>query len=350
MELPTYFNIAKKDDEAEIDIFGEIGQSFFGDGFSKETLRDKLKDMGDVSRINVNISSFGGSLNDGLVIYDMLKEHPAKVTTKVYGFTASAATVIAQAGDTRLISDNAMYLVHQPMIITIGNVNEHEDSLDQLKTIYDQLINLYNKRTKKSKKELRELMEENNGNGKWITPKEAVEFGFADSTFEPSNKGVKNFSREMMNSYKLPELPNNNDMTLIEEIKGMFQEIKNLVTPKETEAVVDKVDLTTIENKIAEVDALNQDLTVKIEALEGEKAGFEARITELQNEVNRLLEVETEFNKSKAAGTKVKGVEGIEDNEANLPEEVKSLRKDIEKIKMALNPPDHKPTPINEKE
>lgn len=345
MDFPKYLIINKAEDEATIDIFGDIGESFFSESFSKQNLLERFTEIGNVSKINVNISSFGGSLNDGIVIYDLLREHPARITTKVYGMTASAATVIAQAGNERLISENAMYLVHQPMILTAGNINDHKENLELLESAQEQLISIYNKRTKKSKKELRELIEENNGNGKWLTAKEAVEFGFADSTFEPSSKGMKNFSKEIMNQYKLPEINNDMDKTILDRLDEMFNNFIAKLTPskEEEKPVENKANVEEIQNAINEVKATNIELQNKVDILEAEKQNYLDRITALE-------EIETKFNALEAKGTVVKGLEGQEDHEANLPEEVKSLRADMEKIKLALNPPEQKLAPINTNE
>jgi ATP-dependent protease ClpP protease subunit len=349
MEFPKYLVINKSDDEANIDIFGDIGESFFSESFSKQSLQDKFKEIGNVSKISVNISSFGGSLNDGIVIYDLLREHPAKITTKVYGMTASAATVIAQAGNERLISENAMYLVHQPMILTAGNINDHKENIELLESAQEQIINIYNKRTKKSKKELRELLEENNGNGKWITAKEAVEFGFADSTFEPSTKGIKNFSKEIMNQYKLPEIKNENmDKTFFEMIDSKLDELKNLFTskPKEGEQKEDaKIDFTEIENSINQVKQENTELTAKVEAFDAEKLELSNKVTSLQAEIERLNAIESEYNKLNAKGTKVDGVIG-EENIGNviLTEEQKAfqeLREKAIKAQVCQKPVEH---------
>src|SRR5699024_7109121 len=131
----------KADDSAEIDIDGEIGgASFDGEEYSFNTtpaVKEQLREIGNLraDEITVNINSPGGLVNDGLAIHDALAQHPARIVTKVYGMTASAATIIAQAGDQRLMSRNALYLVHQAWGMALGNRADMLDMVDTLKQI-----------------------------------------------------------------------------------------------------------------------------------------------------------------------------------------------------------------------
>lgn len=196
-------------DEAVIDIDGEIGwASYDGEEYNWNTasaIKKKLKDISNIkaSRIIVNINSLGGYVDDGLAIHDALASHEAEIETRVTGMTASAATIIAQAGDVRKMSDNALYLIHHAWGMSWGNVNEMEAAVEDLKVIDKRLLNIYVKRTGKSEKELTELMAENNGTGKWIDADEAKEYGLIDESFEP----MKAAASVNMNSFKAMKLP-----------------------------------------------------------------------------------------------------------------------------------------------
>ena len=199
-------------DEATIDIDGEIGWvAYDGENYTwntKEAIKKKIKDIADLKtkKIIVNISSLGGFVDDGLAIHDILAQHPAEIETRVTGMTASAATIIAQAGDVRKISDNALYLIHKSISIAFGNANDIATVLQDSMTIDERLANIYAKRSGKDIKEIKKLMNENNGNGKWMDAAEAKDMGLVDEVFEPM-KAAAAVDREYLNSMGLPDIP-----------------------------------------------------------------------------------------------------------------------------------------------
>lgn len=181
-----YLNITKPtDNKARIEIDGMIGGMDWDTWKRKNTgsdIRKQLKEISElaVDEIEVLITSLGGYVDDALQIHDALKSHPAKVTTVVQGFCASAATVIACAGNRRIISPNAMYLIHKCMSdVWDANENALEAELDDQRTINGTIFNIYKGILKKDEADLRALFEANNGQGKWITAEDALAFGFA---------------------------------------------------------------------------------------------------------------------------------------------------------------------------
>lgn len=181
-----YLNITKPTaNKARIEIDGTIG-GFDWDTWERKntgkSIRKQLKEISelDVDEIEVLITSLGGYVDDALQIHDALKSHPAKVTTIVQGFCASAATVIACAGDRRIISPYALYLIHKCMSdVWDANENALEAELDDQRTINGTFFNIYKGILKKDEADLRALFEANNGKGKWITAEDALAFGFA---------------------------------------------------------------------------------------------------------------------------------------------------------------------------
>lgn len=181
-----YLNITKPTaNKARIEIDGTIG-GFDWDTWERKntgkSIRKQLKEISelDVDEIEVLITSLGGYVDDALQIHDALKSHPAKVTTIVQGFCASAATVIACAGDRRIISPYALYLIHKCMSdVWDANENALEAELDDQRTINGTIFNIYKGILKKDEADLRALFEANNGKGKWITAEDALAFGFA---------------------------------------------------------------------------------------------------------------------------------------------------------------------------
>ncbi|MFZ9372242.1 MAG: head maturation protease, ClpP-related [Limnohabitans sp.] len=171
MKKTWYSVTAKAADSAEISIYDEIG--FFG-----VTAKDFITDLKQVSAtsLTVFINSPGGSVFDGLAIYNALRQHPANVTVKVMGVAASAASFIAMAGDKIVMPENSFLMVHNPMGGVFGNAQEMRDWADTLDKIAASLIGIYVARTGKSEDEIKALLDAET----WLTASEAVEMGFAD--------------------------------------------------------------------------------------------------------------------------------------------------------------------------
>lgn len=170
--------------KARIEIDGTIGGWDWNERKQKNTgsdIRKQLKQLSEmkVDEIEVLITSLGGVVDDAFQIHDALKAHPAKVTTIIQGFCASAATIIACAGDKRIISPNALYLIHKCSSIVSGNENALAEEIEAQRTVNETILKIYKRVLKKEEAELTSLFEANDGNGKWITAEEAVSFGFA---------------------------------------------------------------------------------------------------------------------------------------------------------------------------
>lgn len=131
----------------------------------------------------VDIRSTGGDVNDALLIHDALKALDARITTRCFGYTASAATVIAQAADEgcRQISANALYLVHNSSCAVEGNAAELEARAELLHKTDERLAELYAARSGREAADFAGLMAENGGTGRWLSPEETIAAGLADA-------------------------------------------------------------------------------------------------------------------------------------------------------------------------
>lgn len=118
---------------AEILIYGDIGESWWEDTV---TARDFVKEINalEVDKITVRINSVGGSVPDGLAIYNAIKRHKAEVTIEVDGMAFSIASLIAMAGDKVHMAANAMMMIHAPWTYAAGNSKELRELADQLDT------------------------------------------------------------------------------------------------------------------------------------------------------------------------------------------------------------------------
>ncbi len=140
----------------------------------------------------VNIRSTGGDVNDAMLIYEALASLNASITTRCYGYTASAATVIAQAASAgqREISANALYLIHRSTCVAEGNADDLAQRIALLEKSDERLAELYARRSGGDAESFKALMFEDSGNGKWLSPDEAVECGLADVVIESGQSSV----------------------------------------------------------------------------------------------------------------------------------------------------------------
>lgn len=161
---------------AQIDIFGDIvSEKWFDEETSATSFRDALKELGDVSTINLSINSGGGSVFDGIAIYNMLKSHKATVNVYVEGLAASIASVIAMAGDTITMRSGSMMMVHMPWTLSQGNAEEMRKTADTLEKTGDSIVDIYSERTGISPDDIRNIMNDET----WLSAEEAVEQGWA---------------------------------------------------------------------------------------------------------------------------------------------------------------------------
>ena len=166
----------KADDSAEISIYDEIGLF----GVSARHFASDLKALGDVKNIDVSINSPGGSLFDGLAIHNMLKRHPAKVTVIIDGIAASAASVIAMAGDEILMPENAFMMIHEASGVAIGTADEMREYADFLDKTLASLVSVYRDKTNIPDDELIGMIKAES----WLSALDAVALGFATNTIE----------------------------------------------------------------------------------------------------------------------------------------------------------------------
>jgi ATP-dependent protease ClpP protease subunit len=131
----------------------------------------------------VNIRSTGGDVNDAMLIYEALRATGAHVTTCCYGYTASAATIVAQAasGGCRLIAPTSLYLIHNSLCSVEGNAEELQAEIELLRQTDERIAEIYARHSGRSIEEIAVLMSENGGRGRWLSPAEVVNYGLADA-------------------------------------------------------------------------------------------------------------------------------------------------------------------------
>lgn len=177
----AYRITALSNDEAELFIYGDIGDSWFGESVTAKDIADQLATI-TASKIYVRINSFGGAVADALAIHNALRRHAATIAVTVDGLAVSAASLIAMAGDTIEMGDNALMMIHAPIGGARGNAKKMRQMADVLDRFAEAMSASYVRKTGKSADAILELLTD--GDDHWYTAAEAVEEGFADGIIE----------------------------------------------------------------------------------------------------------------------------------------------------------------------
>ncbi|MEY8441805.1 head maturation protease, ClpP-related [Lactobacillaceae bacterium 24-114] len=202
MKIPSYLTIKQesKTSTPEMFIDGEIVTDEYNDSdTSAAGFRDALKALGEVTKINLHINSPGGSVFEGIAIYNMLKQNSAQINVYIDGLAASIASVIAMSGDTIFMPSNSMMMIHNPWTMAIGNASELRKQADDLDQIAKSSIQTYLAKSgdKLDEKALKQLLDAET----WLTAQEALDYGLADEVME-SNKAAASISKQFALRYK----------------------------------------------------------------------------------------------------------------------------------------------------
>ncbi|EBQ4103522.1 Clp protease ClpP, partial [Salmonella enterica] len=163
--------------------------------------------LGSITQINLHIHSPGGSIFDGLAIYNLLKNHPARKVVYVDGVACSMASVIAMVGDPVIMPENAMMMIHRPRGITGGESSDIRDYADLLDKMESVIIPIYAEKTGKSPDDIAALL----ASETWMSGAECVREGFADKVIQPVRAMAQLHSKRL------------------EEFEHMPQNVKNMI-------------------------------------------------------------------------------------------------------------------------
>ena len=163
---------------AEIFIYGDIGESWWDETVSaKQFVKDLAALAAD--QIQVRINSMGGSVPDGIAIHNAIKRHPAATTTVIDGMALSIASLIALAGDSVEMADNAVMMIHAPWTVAAGNSVELRATADLLDTWAGAMSASYAAKSGQSAEQIMALLTD--GQDHWYTADEALAGGFVDA-------------------------------------------------------------------------------------------------------------------------------------------------------------------------
>jgi len=321
------FQITNSAQSTEIDILGAIGEDWFGEGNTLETVKNSIQSI--ENDITVNISSLGGDLIHALAIHDMFKAHPSRVTTNIVGATASAGTVIALGGDSIKISENSLFLGHRASMVAGGNADDLREAANDLDKFDSRLIAIYKKKTGKTKAEIENWLKED----KWITAQEAKAFGLVDEVVKPkkvlNTVELAELSKihELPQNFKNPAMENTNDSTIKNSILNLLG-VKNDASLKaENEALKEEIAKLKA-NPTNSVDITP--FTAEIETLKGEVSNKATEFDKLKAELDALKvtneATEAELAKYKAGEVENNGTDPANPIVENATTEAKPLR------------------------
>jgi ATP-dependent Clp endopeptidase proteolytic subunit ClpP len=186
-------------DSGEVWIYDEIGPAYWGliDAAQVKTAIDAIGNK----PITLRLNTPGGSVDEGIAIFNMLKSHKGGVTTYVDSIAASMGSYLLQAGSKRIVAANAMVMVHDPWSIAMGNASELRKSADVLEKYGKRMIPEYAKASGKSEEEVTAIMAEET----WYAGQEIVDAGFADEIqdmepVDPVLAGLRHIAKHVPSS------------------------------------------------------------------------------------------------------------------------------------------------------
>lgn len=203
--MKKYYSLVTNQEtrSADLYIFGDIVDAVntgideaWGIDLGETSSLSIVKDIQalDVDTISVHINSMGGYTNEGLAIYNVLKNHSAKVNTIVDGFACSAASIIFMAGDTRTMNSASVLMIHNAWADAQGNGAQLREQADMLDKISQAAGNAYMERVNISRNQLDAMLDGESHEGTWILPDDAVKMGFATAVSSAATSSVANQS------------------------------------------------------------------------------------------------------------------------------------------------------------
>lgn len=226
--------VCAKSDNTSISMYGEIGENWDGTGITANRISAALRSIGEKD-ITVSLNSPGGDFFEGIAIYNLLREHPHKVTVKIISLAASAASVIAMAGDEVEISKYGSFMIHDAWAFVVGNRLDMVEAAELLESFDASMVNLYADATGVSTKEITAMMDKDKGNGTWFSGEQAVEKGFAtsllpaDEIAESDKLDGKAAIRKVDMLLAKQGLPRSERKSLMQEIKSMPGAAQNVM-------------------------------------------------------------------------------------------------------------------------
>jgi len=209
---------------ADLNVYGPIGQTYDGDGMTAALWAEYTADIDPDESLTVRINSPGGSVFDGLTVYQSLADRPGDNHVVVQGVAASIASVIAMAGDTITMGQASRMMIHNPMgpsALAFGTsedlrqaADDTNKTADLLDSIRDTLLQVYSDRTGHDSEAIRQWMTDET----WISAAEAKKHGFATDIRPNKTVTAKAFTSHVVESIK-----NQDDLEALATLAGTIK-------------------------------------------------------------------------------------------------------------------------------
>jgi len=220
-------------EERILELNGTIAEeSWFGDEVTPQMFKSEL--MSGDGPITVWINSPGGDCIAASQIYTMLKEYKNTVTVKIDGLAASAASVIAMAGDKVLMSPTSLMMIHNPSMIAAGDHRDMAKAIEVLEEVKESIINAYELKTGQSRTVLSHMMDDES----WMNAKKAIELHFADGMLEEkpvANEmdgymfSQKSYQTALLNKFKGEDQTPEQSGRNIEQLNNELDVLKRII-------------------------------------------------------------------------------------------------------------------------
>ena len=171
--MKKFWNFIQNEDTSETELLfnGPISEdTWWGDEVTPALFRDELSKVS--GNLTVWLNSPGGDVFAASQIYSMLKNHKGKVTVKIDGIAASAASVVAMAGDETLIAPTALMMIHDPSTCAMGNKSDMEKAIILLDEVKESIINAYETKSHLSRNKIAKLMSDET----WLNAKRLMKW------------------------------------------------------------------------------------------------------------------------------------------------------------------------------
>ena len=298
----NWYNIKNlSESSAEVVIYDEIGAF----GIESKTFIDELAKVPKDKEILLRVNSPGGSVIDGLAIYDAIRRTPQKVTTRIEGLAASIASIIALAGDEVIMSENSLFMIHNVWGGETGDSKDMRKAADLMDKMSSKLVSIYMAKSGKEESEIKSWMDAET----WFSAEEALEAGFITSIEEPIALAAKFdiYKCNYKNKDKVVQMFNDSKnlkmKEQIEELKNFISdlfekksEVKN-VKILDSNEVNDKI--SSLENAITASEKTNEELSETLKEKESNIVALADEITNLEAEVAKFKGTSSEVTPEK---------------------------------------------------
>lgn len=263
--------------DPEIELYGTISEySWYDDEVTPGKFREDLYKAGNGGPITVRINSYGGDVIAASLMHAIIRDYPGKVTVQIDGIAASAATVVAMAGDHVKMRNTGYFMIHDPLVVfflAALNIEDLNRLANSLKAVKDGIINAYTEKTGMPRDRLSNLMTEQT----WMDANMAKDLGFIDEVIEKSTKLYLPDNTGIVNSLQFANIP--------DELLKAMNRFGSQAQPAQKQCPENKEANSEVENLRNRVDRI-----LRKESPENKETNSE--VENLRNEVDRILRKE----------------------------------------------------------